>query len=111
MGFKEQMQKDNQTVFFNTAEFAESMNLVTVEGNEATIKVVRQGATERIVIDPGQGDSDTFMVMASEYAAPVPNDLITDAEEREWVVQTGCSKNSVSGIWTIPVACNRRVRG
>ena len=111
MSFQDQVKLDN-SVFFNTAEFAETATLTTVSGDEYDVKIVRLGQSEFVSADPGQADSDTFEICKVNVEDEIylsPNDRITTSDEIVWVVQTGIRYDGIGGTWTASVLSDGRI--
>ena len=109
MTFQDDLQSDLDDVVFNTSEFAEAASLTPVGGDAVDITIIRNGSGEFLQTEPGQGDIDTFLVRASDYSQPAPNDSIT-IDSVEWNVQVGFFYVAVDKRWSIPVVARGRVR-
>lgn len=110
MSLKTQFETDNQSVFFNTDEFAESATLTTPDGVQYPIAIVRSSQSDFVPVEPGQGNSDTFEILKSADFEIVPNCRIEDSDGVVWVVQPGIRNDVLSGVYSAPVISNGRLK-
>lgn len=109
MTFKTQLAAD-ASVFFNTGEFAETATLRTTEGIEHAVSIVRTGQVERMTIEPGQADQDTFEIPRSSSYCLSPNTEIITQDGVVWQVEPGVRLDEVIGIWVAPVLSAGRIK-